>query len=32
MEENKKISVVSYLTKIYQPIKTTPYSSENDLA
>lgn len=32
MEENKKISDVSYFTKSYQPVKATPYVPENDLA
>lgn len=32
MEENKKTSDVSYLTKSYQPVKTTPYAPENDLS
>lgn len=32
MEENMKISDVSYLTKSYQPIQATLYVPENDLA
>lgn len=32
MEENMKISDVSYLTKSYQPVQATPYGPENHLA